>query len=576
MNIANALPCTDGLLVAPSRELEGQQISHIFEIEYFTESSALRPDMPANEEDIRQSFDEADQQDISPLVQSEVQPESITTQIYLKTNSTRVGMDAGNEQEAECTSDIQPDKPNTVQNVSTGTPSAFLSAVENASEPLAHTRPPTSEQSLIPTQALASEKEHELSYEESPLFAPISAHFLSVASYSPIEDGKKNYASDNISASETVTARERKPSASIFFQRIDHDTGSSFDLGPQLAPPVKIHENPEIAEIGNARDPISSPADRIDLPRPSDVRIRNQLQIQNISDRTLTHPIDRNEPDEIYRMSISKDQDQNSDIQSSSSFPDDKTSGSSGWNPPLASNSRAVASSKMAARSMDTDRSDTRGSETETSTHTAPIFDRSIQSQIEATADHGEGTDKLTQTISKPHPPTTPHNEMRIVTPESDNHLDGEASVAPEMSTARAHRPPISLSRAVDLAINRIVRNELGEVEIVLTPEELGTIRINISGSERLQVHFTADRAETIDLMRRNSDLLEQKLQGDGFGGAEVSFSFSAHSDERHKRDQKDGDAAQLGADEKPSSALPVTSTLSRPNPLGTSINIRL
>ncbi|TWI32830.1 hypothetical protein [Paracoccus sulfuroxidans] len=286
MNIANALPCTDGFLVAPSRELEGQQISHIFEIEYFTESSALRPDMPANEEDIRQSFDEADQQDISPLVQSEVQPESITTQIYLKINSTRAEMDAGNKQEAECTSDIQPDKSNAEQSVFTKTPLVFPSAVENTSEPLAHTPHPTSEQSPIPTQALASEKEREISYGENSLFVQINAHLPSVATYSLIEDGKKLNPPDNIFASETVTARERKPSASLFFQKIDHHTESSLDLGPQLAPPVEIHENPEIAEIGNARDPISSPADRINLLRASDVKIRNHLQIQNIRDGT--------------------------------------------------------------------------------------------------------------------------------------------------------------------------------------------------------------------------------------------------------------------------------------------------
>lgn len=576
MNIANALPCTDGFLVAPSRELKSQQISHIFEIEYFTESSALGPDMPSTEEDIRQSFDEADQQDTSPLVQSEVQPESITTQIYLKINSTHAEMDAENEQEAECTSDIQPDKPNTEQSVFTKTALVFPSAVKNTSEPLAHTPHPTSEQSPIPTQALASEKEHEISYGENPLFAPINAHFLSVASYSLIDDGKKSNSSDNISTSETVTASERKPSTLLFFQKTGRHTTSSFDLGPQLVPPVKIRVNPEIDEIVNARDPISPPADRIRLARLSDIKSQNHLQIQNINDRTPTYPIERNGPEQIYRMSISEDQDQPSDIKSSSSFPVEKISGSSGLNSPLASNSRAVAGSKMAARSMDTDRSDTGGSETETYTHTAPVSDRSMQSQIKAPTEHIEGTDELLQTISKPLPLTTPHNEMRMAAPENDNHLDREDSVASEMSTARPHRPPISLSGAVDLAINRIVRNELGEVEIVLSPEELGTIRINISGSERLQVHFIADRAETIDLMRRNSDLLDQKLQGDGFGGAEVSFSFYSHSDERHKRDQKDGDAAQIGANETPSPALPVTSTLSRPNPLGTSINIRL
>lgn len=65
-----------------------------------------------------------------------------------------------------------------------------------------------------------------------------------------------------------------------------------------------------------------------------------------------------------------------------------------------------------------------------------------------------------------------------------------------------------------------------GTVEISLSPEELGRVRLRLHPSETgLNVTITADRPETLDLMRRNIDMLAREFLEIGYQGAEFDFA---------------------------------------------------
>jgi hypothetical protein len=60
--------------------------------------------------------------------------------------------------------------------------------------------------------------------------------------------------------------------------------------------------------------------------------------------------------------------------------------------------------------------------------------------------------------------------------------------------------------------------------EIALSPEELGRIRLVMSGPDRNHVTIWAERPETLDLVRRNADMLTQHLQEAGIDAQDLDF----------------------------------------------------
>lgn len=65
-----------------------------------------------------------------------------------------------------------------------------------------------------------------------------------------------------------------------------------------------------------------------------------------------------------------------------------------------------------------------------------------------------------------------------------------------------------------------------GPVELRLNPEELGHVRITLSGDDGTMIVLVhADREDTAALLRRNADLLQQELRAAGYPDANLSFS---------------------------------------------------
>jgi hypothetical protein len=65
------------------------------------------------------------------------------------------------------------------------------------------------------------------------------------------------------------------------------------------------------------------------------------------------------------------------------------------------------------------------------------------------------------------------------------------------------------------------------QIELRLDPAELGAVSIVLQGSDdALVVRITAERPDTLDLMRRNSDQLLAELRAAGIGDAQMSFDM--------------------------------------------------
>lgn len=65
-----------------------------------------------------------------------------------------------------------------------------------------------------------------------------------------------------------------------------------------------------------------------------------------------------------------------------------------------------------------------------------------------------------------------------------------------------------------------------GPIELSLQPEELGRLRLSFSAGETgLQVVVSAERPETLEMMRRHIDVLAQEMRRLGHEGAQFSFT---------------------------------------------------
>jgi hypothetical protein len=84
-------------------------------------------------------------------------------------------------------------------------------------------------------------------------------------------------------------------------------------------------------------------------------------------------------------------------------------------------------------------------------------------------------------------------------------------------------------------------------VEVKLCPEELGSVRMTISLSDGVaSLAVVADRTDTLDLLRRHADQLEQEYLSLGFSGVDLSFEQSDRStDEEVGSSQDRQDAIQ-------------------------------
>lgn len=131
----------------------------------------------------------------------------------------------------------------------------------------------------------------------------------------------------------------------------------------------------------------------------------------------------------------------------------------------------------------------------------------------------------------------------------------------PRVSSLAAHtsgsgsiqRPELPPQIARQLA-EAIQQNPNRPVEITLKPHELGAVRLSVQQAEMgIIVNLTAERPETLELMRRHIDQLGQDFQAMGY--ANIAFSFA--EGEAGTDAQSDDAPTHQGAETEDASAVP-------------------
>ncbi len=132
----------------------------------------------------------------------------------------------------------------------------------------------------------------------------------------------------------------------------------------------------------------------------------------------------------------------------------------------------------------------------------------------------------------------------------------------PEMpAISRADPGP----RAAQQVAVALAMNPEGGFELALDPEELGSVRLNLSPSDNgMIVQVTAERPETMDLLRRHIDVLARELREAGY--SDVSFSFGSDTPSHQGRDAERGYHAN-GAAPVDTADGPVTTPTHTPTP---------
>lgn len=104
------------------------------------------------------------------------------------------------------------------------------------------------------------------------------------------------------------------------------------------------------------------------------------------------------------------------------------------------------------------------------------------------------------------------------------------ASATATIGTAHGFRSDVAqtVPAQVAAAIARAAAEGQRSIELRLSPEELGPVRLRLeTAGDGLTVSVVVERGETLDLMRRNVDLLTQQLREIGYDHARLLFSRS-------------------------------------------------
>ena len=120
-------------------------------------------------------------------------------------------------------------------------------------------------------------------------------------------------------------------------------------------------------------------------------------------------------------------------------------------------------------------------------------------------------------------------------------------------------------ARGPALQIAETLRLGPGTFDVTLHPEELGRLTVTVTAEDgKLTVLIAADRADTLDLLRRNADLLSTEAARSGF--TDLDLSFSEHRQPPGDQspapaDSQGSDAPEALAAGWPAAPLPGTAT---------------
>jgi|GEM_PF-1541136 len=110
--------------------------------------------------------------------------------------------------------------------------------------------------------------------------------------------------------------------------------------------------------------------------------------------------------------------------------------------------------------------------------------------------------------------------------------------------------------RIIRQVAERAADAKQNQIEITLSPEELGKVRLVITPGDNPVVTVHAENRDVLDLMRRNGELLARELRDTGLGGASISFGDGGADNPQWQRPERSPFAqARLSVEEGESAA---------------------
>ena len=135
---------------------------------------------------------------------------------------------------------------------------------------------------------------------------------------------------------------------------------------------------------------------------------------------------------------------------------------------------------------------------------------------------------------------------------DSLDHPLGLAAILGSALSGEFLEQPVEMREIVEAAFKADVR----DARLILL-QELGRVKLSMKQAENgLGVFIAAERAETIDLLRRHIDQLAQQLRDLGYRDVQFSFSDNARNSDANARAGREMDHAGASDDGALQSAL--------------------
>lgn len=132
-----------------------------------------------------------------------------------------------------------------------------------------------------------------------------------------------------------------------------------------------------------------------------------------------------------------------------------------------------------------------------------------------------------------------PKWDAELSAPSMSENRASPVSTPTVQSTNQAlHHAGAVIRQMMDIA----VQAQNGVVELRLSPEELGRVRMHItSGEHGVIMHITAERPDTLDLLRRNIDQLQRDLAEMGYENPSFSFERQGQNSASQDGSKREG-----------------------------------
>ena len=141
-----------------------------------------------------------------------------------------------------------------------------------------------------------------------------------------------------------------------------------------------------------------------------------------------------------------------------------------------------------------------------------------------------------------------PGHDIAAIAPRHLSEVAGISATQPVAppTTAQALGPPMQHQSVPMSAIATVIKEQSAPgktktIELTLAPEELGQIRLVLQpDGDKMRIVVQAERPETLDLLRRNTETFSSELRQSGFANSSFSFGSWGEPPPRFAKSQKD------------------------------------